>query len=163
MVAIDPGLRAVIRQLVSGETAWPLFLHGPPGLGKTCAALALLDHAGGHYFTVAGLCEQLVAAANGRLTWNKEGRGGEIFPERLWQQIHASPLVVLDEIGCRDKVTDFQYEVTKRLVDEREFRAMVAISNLGLSRLEQLYDARLVSRLARGKVVQLAGSDRRLA
>src|SRR5436309_2297801 len=51
MSAIAPGLRDAIRELVSGEAPWPLFLHGDVGAGKSCAALCVLDHAGGDYLT----------------------------------------------------------------------------------------------------------------
>jgi DNA replication protein DnaC len=163
LAQIDPALRQTIRALVAGESPWPLFLCGAPGTGKTCAALCLLDHAGGEYLTVSGLCSKLIQAQQGRLEWSKEGRGGTLWPEHVWNQIGAAPLVVLDEMGCRDKVSDAHYEAVKQVIDDRYCKPLVVISNLALAEVSKVYDDRVFSRLAAGTVVEVAGDDRRLA
>jgi len=38
---IAPDLRRTVRQLLTGEVPWPLFLYGAPGVGKTRAVLEL--------------------------------------------------------------------------------------------------------------------------
>src|SRR3990167_4114582 len=78
---IRPALRAIIRSLLAGEKPWPLVLLGPAGTGKTCAALCLLDHAGGSYWTVGMLCDRLIQAQQGRLAWPPMGRGGPTHAE----------------------------------------------------------------------------------
>lgn len=156
-------LRQEIRKLVAGESPWPLLLDGKVGTGKTCAALCLLDYAGGEYYTVAGLCSTLIQSQQGRLEWSHEGRGGTLWPEKLWAKLAAAPLVVLDELGCRDKPTDAHYEAVKTLIDERHGKPFVVISNLTLDRIEALYDDRVSSRLAAGTVFTLSGQDRRIA
>lgn len=160
---IEPALRQTIRGLVIGELAWPLVLHGSIGTGKTCAALALLDYAGGEYHTVSSLCDLLIQAQQGRLEWSELGRGGNIWPEGVWKRIAAAPLVVLDELGTRETVSDAQFEAVKRCIDERAWKPFVAISNLPLASLGRLYDARIVSRLASGTTFEIHGKDRRLA
>jgi DNA replication protein DnaC len=162
LAEIDPNLRQAIRQLVAGELAWPLFLCGPCGVGKTCAALCLLDHAGGEYHTVRGLCDLLIQAQQGRLEWSREGRGGILWPEKLWARLAGAPLVVLDELGGRERVSDHHYEAVKTLVDERHGKPFVVLSNLPLSAIAGLYDDRLFSRLGAGTVVALEGEDRRI-
>lgn len=161
MGKIDHGLRTTIRRLVCGELPWPLVLIGPAGTGKTCAALCLVDHAHGRYWTAGDLCGLLIRAQDGRYEWSNGGYGGKWHPEDVWGWIATAPLVALDEIGTR-AVSDFAYETVKRVIDEREGKPLVVISNADLAALGRLYDDRIVSRLAAGTVVELAGDDRRL-
>ena len=159
---IDPAIRAAIRGLVSGELAWPFMVHGSVGTGKTCAMLALLDYAGGEYWSVSNLCQYMNRAAMGRVEWSKEGRGGTLWPEMIWGRIGKAPLIVLDEIGCRSQVSDAHYEVVKEMIDVRHRKPFAVISNLDLATLGKLYDDRIVSRLSAGTVIELSGPDRRL-
>jgi hypothetical protein len=160
---IPPPLRAAIRALVGGKSPWPLLLHGPAGTGKTCAALALLDHGGGEYFTAWGLAEAAIQSQQGRMRrCDGAGDGYTVYPDEFWRQVGEEPLVVLDELGCRERVSDHHYECVRRLLDERIGLPLVAISNLPLSRLAQVYDDRVASRLGAGTVVGLGGEDRRL-
>jgi len=162
--AIEGALRQTIRQLASGEAPWPLLIWGPVGTGKTCAALCLLDHAGGDYLTAAELAEKVIAAQQGRLE-HDYGHGGDAVtftPERYWAHLGKQPLIVLDELGARERVSDHAYESTKRLIDLREGRPLIALSNLDLALLAERYDDRIASRLAAGTVCRLEGEDRRL-
>lgn len=159
---IDEALRAKIRGAINGELPWPLFVHGPAGTGKTCAALCVLDFAGGSYFTTAGLCSIVVQAQQGRLEWTHEGRGGTIWPEKLLARISGLPFVILDEIGGRDRVSDHHYEAVKTLLDVRQGKPLMVLSNLGLSEIEKVYDDRIASRLATGTIVRVDAKDRRL-
>lgn len=163
LAMIPPPLRDEVRRLVAGEAPWPLFVSAPAGVGKTCAALCLLDHAGGLYYTATGLASAVIEAQQGRLTWREEARNGTLFPEALWRWLAREPLVVLDELGSRDRVSDHHYECVKRLLDERHGKPLVVLSNLDLARVGQLYDDRVASRLAAGTVIRLEGRDRRLS
>lgn len=163
IAAIDPQLRKKIRAVVTGESPWPLFVTGLAGRGKTCAALCLLDHAGGEYYSAGRLCEDLILAAKGQLSWGVNGQRENLTPFILWQRITRAPLMVLDEIGARNRVSDFAYETVQRVLDDRHGKPLVCISNLDPARLAQLYDDRIVSRLAAGTVFHLTGEDRRLA
>ena len=160
---IQEPLRKVIHEVIAGEAPWPLVLTGEAGTGKTCAALCLLDHAGGDYYTTAGLCETLIRSQQGRLEWNQEGRGGTIYPEMLWSRIAGQRLIVLDELGCREKVSDAHYDAVKRMIDERDCKPFIVISNLSLKQIGERYDGRIFSRLAAGTVENVTGEDRRLA
>lgn len=162
MAGIDPALRTAIRAAVLAETPWPLVVHGPAGCGKTCAALCVLDHAGGEYHTAAGLCETIIRAQQGRLEWSHEGRGGMLWPEQFWRKLAAASLVVLDELGSRERVSDHHYECVKRVLDDRAGKPLIVLSNLGLEKIASLYDDRIASRLAAGTVVRMEGDDRRL-
>lgn len=159
---IADSLRATIRGCINGEQAWPLLIFGPAGAGKTSAALCVLDFATGSYHTASGLCSMLIQSQQGRLEWVYEGRGGTIWPEKMWSRIASMPFVALDEIGGRDRVTDHHYEAVKTMLDVRQGKPLMVLSNLGLPELEKIYDDRIASRLASGTVVRLEGKDRRL-
>jgi len=159
---IEPALREAFRSLVSGKTPWPLFLHGPAGTGKSCAALCLLDHATGEYWTTTGFCEHLNDATFGRLVARGEGGSVTIWPVQFWAKVQRAPLVVLDELGTRDVVSNAHYDAVKRIIDEREGLPLVVISNLDLESIARLYDDRIASRLGAGTIVQLRGRDRRI-
>ena len=175
---ISPALRTTIRALVNGDQPWPLVLFGPPGTGKTCAMLCLLDYAGGEYHTVSGLCQMMNRAALGNYSVEDAGvrpnaidgekayvhkRTVVLYPHQIWARIGKAPLVVLDELGCRSNVSDAHYEVVKDMVDARRRKPFVVLSNLPLVSIGRLYDDRIVSRLSAGTVVELSGADRRLS
>lgn len=155
---IAADLRAVIHELVEGRKPWPLFLHGEAGSGKTCAALCLLDRAGGWYLELPELCRRVIDAQQNRLTWSTGCQRTECD---LWTDWGEVGLAVLDEIGTRERVSDFHYEILKRAVDLREGRPAIFISNLSLDAVYDQYDDRIASRLAAGTRFAAKG-DRRL-
>lgn len=121
--------------------------------------MCLLDYAGGRYWTAADLGDDLRDAEDGKLE-NREGY--KILRREIWDRVQGAPLIVFDELGCRDRVSDFQYETAKRVLDKRHGKPLVVISNLTLKVLAELYDDRFVSRLAEGTVLEVSGADRRL-
>jgi DNA replication protein DnaC len=157
---IDPALREAIRALVAGNAPWPLCVMGPAGCGKTCASLCVLDHLHrGFYYTAESLCETVIQAQQGDL-FSPNGR--KVCAATLWEELQETPLVVLDEIGSRDRVSDFHFNTIKRVLDIREGRPLICLSNLNLVELSKIYDDRVVSRLVAGTVVMLKGEDRRV-
>lgn len=164
LVEIDKGLRQVIRGLVSGDLAWPLFLRSDAGRGKTCAALCLLDYTAGptEYFTTADLVSMVQLVNQGRFMAKADQGPVVLQPDQFWRRMKRAELVVLDEIGSRDRVSDSHYEIVQRLLDCRDGKPAVYVSNLKGSALALNYDDRIVSRLSRGIVFELEGKDRRL-
>lgn len=140
---------------------WPLVFVGDVGTGKTCAALSLLDWVAGsrRYFTVADLCDELIAVQGGQREYGQ--RKDTVV--HWWERFKSVACVVVDELGARTKVSDFQYESVKRAIDLREDRPAVFITNLTLDELAKVYDDRIASRLAGGTVIQFDGEDRRIA
>ncbi len=149
---VDAKLVAVLRDLAVGKRPWPLLIHGAPGTGKTCAGLCLADVVEtASYYTVEEVCDAVM------------GRGGTDVAD-LWRKIETKALVVLDELGTRERVGDLEYSSVKRVLDVREtkhHRCLVAISNVPPDALVELYDRRVYSRLTCGTVYHLAGPDRR--
>ncbi|GMU22572.1 MAG: hypothetical protein AMXMBFR13_26570 [Phycisphaerae bacterium] len=160
---IDPELRQTIRDLCEAKARWPLMLTGPAGTGKTRAVLCLVDAVReSQYFVMADLCRELIRLDREEVYF-PGARGGRKYPEHVWEEIERAKLIVLDEIGSRQQVSDFHYETLKRVIDAREDRPFVAISNLSLGELAKVYDDRIASRLAAGTLFVLDGEDRRIS
>lgn len=142
----------VFRDLVRGIAPWPLYLYGPPGVGKSSAALALLDCVrDGQYQTAGGLTRRVLAGYNGgpRVDW------GLLAPQKC-------ELFVLDELGVRRAaVSDTHYECVQEVLDAREDHPLVLISNLDLQTLATVYDTRIADRCGAGTLFELAGDSRR--
>jgi DNA replication protein DnaC len=153
MKAVDSELVGIFRDLVAGRRRWPLFLHGSVGRGKSAASLALCDFAEtAEFFTVEEIC-------------GVDMRGSDAERLRLKDGLRKASLFIIDELGTRSKVSDLPYMAVKRCLDEREAfqrRRLIAISNLPLDKLKDMYDARISSRLSAGTVFELKGHDRRI-
>lgn len=169
IAAVDDSLKQVFRQLVSGKLRWPLFLHGEPGGGKTCSALALLDHL--HpvqqmYVTAAEITSMVMATFGKRdeFDWLKFGkyRDDGQHPTGNPDNPRGSVLVVLDELGVRDSIKDTHYDCVQRILDDRECLPLILVSNLDIAGIGRVYDARIASRCEAGTVVNLVGKDRRI-
>lgn len=159
---IDKKLREHIRACITAEAPWPMFIYGNAGAGKTCAALCLIDFAGGVYLTAASLCAMTNEVREGRL-WSPYGQGKNLNYQEFWGCVEGAPVVVLDEIGGRDKVSDHHFEQVKEVIDRRSGKPLVVMSNHGLEKIAELYDERIASRLTEGTPFELRGEDRRCA
>jgi DNA replication protein DnaC len=152
MDRIEPGLRKIFSDLAFARRPWPLFISGPVGAGKTLAALALADRVeSAIYLTPDGLCSTILESE-------------PAVVRELWTTIERKALVIVDELGARERVSDFNYVSLKRAVDARDQhagRAAVYISNLPGGELAKLFDDRLASRILCGTRYTLTGRDRR--
>jgi DNA replication protein DnaC len=158
--AIRGDVADTLRLLRTGSQPWPLFMHGPAGTGKTCAAMAFLDWIAGDrcYYVLPTLLTDLIDAGH-RLLF--DGRGEPVSPRMLWCAWRSAAIACLDEIGCRDKASDFHYETLKECIDHRRGPA-IYISNLPPAAIAAIYDDRIASRLCAGTVLHVGGKDRRL-
>ena len=144
---------------------WPLFLYGPVGTGKTCAAWCVVDEIpGGGYRivkTVSEISDELMAAQGG----NFARAGFSISANEWWDRWNTAAVCVLDELGTRGAVSAAQYENVYRAIDRRKGKPLVVISNLSPDELvtSGAYDDRVMSRAASGTIVEFTGEDRRFA
>lgn len=150
----------MLRRCANGEAPWPVYLRGPAGTGKTCAALALADQV--RYGAWYRQCRDFVD------DWRKvvlgqavAELGYAIYPADFWRRVESRPLAILDEIGDRCKVTDTHYDAVKGFLDRRHKRPTVVLGNLDAKQLAEVYDDRIASRVCAGTVIFLAGKDRR--
>lgn len=161
MGKVDTSVWSSMMDCAEGGGPWPLVFVGDVGTGKTCAALCLLDWVAKSrmYVTVPIMCDELIAVQNGQREYGQ--RKDSLLA--WWHRWNDLGCCVVDELGSRTKVSDFQYETVKRAIDLREDAPAVFISNLSLDELAKVYDDRIASRLAGGTVIHFTGDDRRLA
>lgn len=155
---VPEALRRVFERLAAGELPWPLFLHGKAGRGKTCAALAMLDrvNAGRRYQTVPDLLDELRRCMSGK-------HEHDVTEREFWERYERIKFFVLDEIGARERVSDFHYDVIKRVFDLRHAKPFVVCSNLSIGELATVYDDRIADRLAEGTRYEFTGESMRKA
>jgi len=153
MGLVEERLRDCFRDLVTGKRPWPLYLHGPAGVGKTRATLCLCDFVkGSAYATLAECCDAKMA--KGIFSPWENGLFG-----------HVTCLFVLDEIGMRLKTGDLEFSVITEIWEYRERHCAgvgIYVSNLTPKDLHKLYDDRIASRLLCGTIWRLDGEDRRM-
>lgn len=142
---IKPALQHKLMELATGHGDWPLYLHGDTGVGKSCAAAALVNRtANAPYLLAEQLCDAVYAP--------------HAHP---WPCIKDAELVVIDEVGLRPAQDQRAFLAMDQAARLREHRPTIWISNHGPDRLRQLFDDRLYSRLTCGTVIELTGPDRR--
>lgn len=150
---VKPSLWRVLRDLANGRRPWPLLLYGSVGTGKTFAALSLCDIVQSSlYCTIEEACSTVMGDTRYR------------DKSSFWNMVARLELVVVDEIGARERVGDLHYSTLKEIIDTREFRGhkrAIYISNLGPVELAKVYDDRLCSRICFATRFDLAGNDRR--
>ena len=162
--------RLGLRDCRKGICPWPLTLAGKVGVGKTYAALCFTDHCplASEFWTLEELCNLLTASMN-ELWYQRyytkflKKQEEKISNLVFWNYIGSIPLLVIDEIGSRQKVTDHRYETLKGVLDRREDRPLIMTSNLTIKETKQLYDDRIASRIAAGTFVWCGDEDRRLS
>lgn len=156
---INKGVRATLGDVIRGEKPWPVLLFGGVGTGKTCASLCILDYFGGLYNTSIALRDELIAAQKGNSYWTS---GYPRTTTEIWNGIKSTNLLVLDELAGRQQESEFQCEVTQRVIDHRHGTPLVVISNRNLGQISRILDDRIASRLAAGTVICTNGADRRV-
>lgn len=162
---ISPPLRQAMKEAFAAQR-WPILIYGPPGTGKTCAAA--VAYRGCRQSAVWFECGELlsdVAACRSSPEGiipkaSHNGRSVEISEFSIKRKIGDAGLVVLNDIGLRSP-SPAAYEILLGIIDMRLRRPLIVTSNLDPDQLEQVFDARIVSRLARGSVIQVVGPDRR--
>jgi len=158
MIEVPESLREVFRKLCREQLPWPLIINGPAGVGKTCAALCLVDYVpSGEFLTEAQLYEHL----------NARREDGGL--QDLWRQITKAGLFVLDEFGSKTNPSAFQFESMLRFLEKRTALPTILTTNINsrdagdlLGDISQTYDDRIASRLSAGTVFFLKGEDLRL-
>lgn len=158
---IRPELRLIFKKLILGQSRWHLYMHGTPGGGKTCAALCMLDYTPDPcvYWTMNDLHNDVAKARLGEL-WTESYPPQKITEKEIFSRIVKANLVVIDEIGMRNNVSDVHYDALKKTIDLRYGKPLVVIGNPDLDGIEQIYDARIRSRLYAGTLTELT-TDRR--
>lgn len=132
-----------------------LYIHGPVGTGKTCAAqcLALRE-------IVKGRRSALVANVPAMLATIRRSFGATGESTDIDQVAQCVRLLVLDDLGA-EKLTDWALETMFLIVDRRVQRGlpMIITSNLSLRDLEKTAGPRIADRIAEACDVVFMGGQ----
>lgn len=156
---IYPKQKEKIVALLDKER-FPIYLFGPVGTGKSCAAVALYTHwprpgTNNYDWDDPHFC--VSAELTGRLA-RMESKGKE------YKRIASANVFILDDIGRR-KLTDEQAELLLEIIELRGNKPTIYTGNHPPEELaEKLGDDRISSRILRGmNTVEFTGVDRRLS
>jgi len=157
---ISPTVADKLHLVFNGESPWPLLITGGVGAGKTCAALCMLDRVpkSRKYIPATDFVDRAMQSAKSEL----EVGGYRVSENQWWSDWGGYNITCMDEIGTRDKVSDWQYDVFKKAIEKRHGKPSIWISNLSLKQLAIVYDDRIASRLCEGTVLNIQGPDRRV-
>lgn len=147
---------SAVCECCDGRSPWPMTMIGGVGVGKTCAALCVYDVVcgGRRYVNTADMVKRITDMRRDLVSDSEAD---------YWRDWRNAKLVILDELGARERVSDAHYEIVKNAIDQRAGRPAIFISNLSLGDLAGVYDDRIASRLAGGTVVDMMDwTDRRL-
>lgn len=159
---VPPALWRLLLELCDGQHKWPLYLYGPPGAGKSCAALCLVDRVpGAKFFHMPALDEQVRDIKAGTAEYYDVGRGGKWTMKNWWAYIGRLPLLVLDDVGLPEVSSDTQAETLFMALEAREGRPLICTSNINEKDVQTAYNERVRSRMCSGEVYNLMGRDRR--
>lgn len=178
-------LNANLRKILKGKPS-AVYLHGPPGCGKTRQAWAMVRH--DRLNRMAALINEgedppMLIRSHGLSAWVREETAAMVAADRVkiitesgdirrhrydrdWLDTAAKypDWLVVDDIGFASP-NEWVIEAIYHLSNERRAwkRPTVWTSNLTAAELVDKFSQAIASRLAGGEVVELSGEDRRLS
>ncbi len=160
---VVPALRGAFRDAVR-EATWPMYLWGPQGRGKTCAAAAFYRKVRSEPKWID--LQRFVRTVQ-RTRTSHDGRIYDFTQHGstegdLWRKFVESPEVVfVDDVGIRSP-SESVFEIVYELVNRRAKRPTIYTSNVAPKDLHRVYDGRVASRMLSGVAIEITGEDRRL-
>jgi DNA replication protein DnaC len=163
---VAPTLRNALTEAIHAKR-WPIYLFGPAGRGKSCAACCVYLRWSGSarwFETHQIVADVLNCRSNGRgyIVRTTAENSFDEWESTIVRKVQEAGLVCFDDVGMR-KPTDPAFEVFFGLVNLRRGRPTIFTGNLSGKELTAAYDARIASRILSGSVIQVGGDDRRQA
>jgi DNA replication protein DnaC len=152
---VRPSLQRALIQALDRKV-WPVFMHGPAGVGKSCAVAALyVRWPAGDY----GPGPWWIEAATLLPTYARARADNEAL--KIRNSLRDSNLVILDDVAVRE-LTPAQADCFLELLKLRAGKPLIVTCNLAPDELTGVLDNRIASRLCEETVIGIAGQDRRL-
>lgn len=158
-----PAVVSAVRAALS-RRQWPLYLFGPIGVGKSCAAALVYANwqQSAAWYSLTELCDLLQGFnSNSIQVVYRGGQAVELTRTGLWRLLDTTGLVACDEIGTRE-ASAHRYDALLRLLDCRVGKPLILTGNLDESGIASAYDERVLSRIGAGTWVNVKGHDRRM-
>lgn len=153
-----------LMRTVNDRGAWPLYLFGPVGRGKSfSAALVYVRWTGSAMFLTYSDLIALSIRADKEGTVSRTLPGGQIVEYAAggwWKWLADVQLLVVDEIGT-GMAHEWRCEMLWKCLELRKQKPLILTGNLSLEGIGQQFDARIKSRILAGTAIELAGVDQR--
>lgn len=153
------------------KTGWPLYLHGPPGHGKTCFAALVYASSAGYgpngsmWYTCRKLLGQLAMSRSNPDAvveeFCRDGSFQSVDYWTAWNRLRTVGLVVIDDLGA-SPLTEVQSGLLCEILDVRQSLKTIITGNLDRRKLSEFSDPRLVGRLCSGTDFSWSLVDRRV-
>lgn len=165
---MPPAIHETIRWCFQNNR-WPLYLWGATGTGKSCAAAAAYCrwNPSAAWFGLSELCDLLKSfQVTSMQLVPSGGQMVEMTLSGFWRRLQNVGLVVIDEIGTRE-ATGHRYDAFREVLEVRKGKPLILTGNLDpkdtkKDQIANLYDERILSRIAAGVLLEVKGQDRRL-
>ena len=127
-------------------------LHGPPGVGKTHLAVAVMQKVAGSFFVSwPYVLDEL-----------RPGRSSDISPEHIWDTLYRPGLLVIDDFG-KDSDSDWAQRQLYQVADRRSWLRLPTIwtANLMIGQSVGPVGSRLRDSQV-SRVIRVTGPDHRI-
>lgn len=165
----NPTRRAVICDALTSKLKWPCCIWGEVGRGKTYLAAAIYMQWIGTavWMTYTEFCRHAwKVTTDGELNLSDgDGRPLELSIETWWDHVANAGVFVLDDVGVGE-YRESRNEAVKELLDRRDGKPLILTSNLAPENMDRrslyaLFDDRVMSRIRKGRRIELTGPDLR--
>lgn len=170
----NPAALEMVRRAFS-EHAWPVYLTGPTGTGKTSLAAYCFRGTIGHWAEQCQVDQQwprwvvwpefcaglMSARINGMTIEHEDGRTYHADEKAWWRRWSTRRTVVVDEIGIR-AASNVKIEAMWQLLECRRGLPTILTGNLGEKEIRNTFDDRILSRILQGTWIEIKGDDRRV-
>ncbi len=157
----------IINKMIEVQSmqAWPVFITGPVGVGKTCVAAHFYCEwpESAKWNRFSQFCDRTAELLrDGESTFWEEDRCYEYSRESWWDGIGRMGLYVVDDVGVGEPNHD-RTEALWSLLESRTRKPLILTSNLDDAGIFKQFDGRIQSRIRAGTMIRLAGIDQRAA